>query len=227
MTEADAARTAFDKDGSVAQQIANIAKAHSVAILYGFMEACGDKRYNSVQLVKSDGQLLLHYRKTHLWGDLDRQLFTPGNTLAPVADLNGWSISTLICYDVEFPETVRALSLAGAELVLVPTALMQPWRFVAEQLVAVRAAESQVFIAYANLVGSERNTHYEGRSCIVGPDGEFLSSACASDNALLHVTLEKSSLRTTRQNLPYLHNRRPELYASLAQSGFSETTSNE
>jgi 5-aminopentanamidase len=216
ISESEAQAVAFSSEGPVAQQIADIASRHSIAILYGFIELVGKHRYNSVALVDDHGRSLLRYRKTHLWGDLDRRLFRAGEALAPVITYQGWRMSTLICYDVEFPETVRALALAGAQLVLVPTALMQPFRFVADQIIPVRAAENQVFVAYVNQVGREGDTIYEGCSTIASPSGTVLVKGPSDEGALLHTTLHASAIDSIRGELPYHRDRRPELYASLA-----------
>jgi predicted amidohydrolase len=215
MSNEDAQIAAFAKDSAIAKRIAQIARQYSIAIVYGFMELSGQQRYNSVQLIDDNGEILLHYRKTHLWGNLDQQLFSAGDKLPEVVSYKGWRLSTLICYDVEFPETVRSLALAGAQLVLVPTALMQPFRFVAEQMIAVRAAENQIFLAYANLVGQERNTIYEGRSTVADPDGNLLTSASSYKAMLLHCKLQTDTITTSRQALPYHQDRRPELYTAL------------
>ena len=213
----EAQLAAFELPGPISQQVNEIAIRHGIAILYGFMERYGEKRYNSVCLTSHTGEHLLHYRKTHLWGALDRQLFAAGDSLAPVVEYKGWRISTLICYDVEFPETVRSLALAGAQLVMVPTALMAPFRFVAEQMVPVRAAENQLYLAYANLVGQEGDTVYEGCSTLAGPDGDVLLKAPSEEEVLLHAVLRAESISNSRQQLPYHRDRRPELYAAISQ----------
>ena len=81
----------------------------------------------------------MNYRKTHLFGALDRGTFVPGDGLPEPVELDGLRLGMLICYDVEFPETVRLLALAGADCVLVPTAQMEPYDFVARSLVPARA----------------------------------------------------------------------------------------
>ena len=198
--------------GEAFERAAGICRRHRIALLYGFIERDGEVLRNTVQLIDRDGRSLARYRKTHLWGDLDRSLFEAGDDLAPLVELDGWRIGLLICYDVEFPETVRRLALEGADLVLVPTALMRPFTFVADHLVRVRAAENGVFLAYANAAGEENGLDYLGRSAIIGPDGEELARA-GERPVLLHARLEHGALRSARETLPYLRDRRAELSA--------------
>lgn len=218
IAEAAAARVALPLDGNIAKRIASVARARRIAILWATIEldADGERRWNAAILVDREGAVRLHYRKAHLWGELDRRLFAAGESLGPVIELDGWRIASCICYDVEFPETVRTLALAGAELVLVPTALMRPYRFVAETVVATRAYENQVFLAYANYCGAENDLVYEGRSSIHAPDGRSLATAPPDAPVLLHAKLSRATLVRARAELPYLRDRRPALYRSDA-----------
>ena len=212
----EAARSiAEPADGDAFERVGAICRRHRVAVLYGFIERDGEVLRNTVQLLDRDGAPLARYRKTHLWGELDRSLFVAGDDLVPLVELDGWRIGLLVCYDVEFPETVRRLALEGAELVLVPTALMSPFTFVADHLVRVRAAENGVFLAYANAVGEENGLDYVGHSAIVGPDGEDIARA-GDAPVLLHARLERSALGEARAALPYLAERRSELYTPKA-----------
>ena len=121
------------QDGPSAQRIAAIAQAAGTAILYGYPERSDDGQiYNAVQLIDAQGQRLCNYRKTHLFGDLDHSMFSAGEDDFPLVELDGWKLGFLICYDIEFPENARRLALAGAELILVPTANMIPYDFVAD-----------------------------------------------------------------------------------------------
>ena len=199
------------RDGEAFTDIAAIAKRNKLAIVYGYIEQDGNALYNSVQFIDDTGQSIGHYRKTHLWGDLDRQLFRPGDSFAPLLEYKGWKIGLLICYDVEFPETVRHLSLSGAELILIPTALMHPWDFVATHVTRVRAAENQVYLAYANYCGDENGLEYAGKSCIAGPDGDALASA-DTDETMLLATLSKHAIGAIRDSVPYHTDRRELLY---------------
>jgi len=231
---------AIESDGETTEAIAAICRQHKIAIAYGFAERGADlervqttkleaiaKRerstekegeqqyFNCAQVIDADGKIVSSYRKTHLWGELDRTLFTAGESLSAIVEINGWKVGLLICYDVEFPETSRALALAGAELILVPTGLMQPWREVAERLIPVRAYENQLYIAYCNYCGTEGDIVYEGRSCIAGPDGADLDRA-EKKPALLTATLSKDVIAECRAALPYHRDRRPELYQSIS-----------
>ena len=112
---------------------------------------------------------------------------------------------------------VRLLALAGADLVAVPTALMDPFEVVARTLVPARAVENQVFLAYANRCGQEGDLRYCGQSCVVGPDGADLVRAGRGEE-LVFADLDLDRLRAARALSPYLRDRRPELYAPLADA---------
>ena len=205
-------RLAEPADGPAARAAAAIARRHGVALLYGWPERCDDGAvYNAVQLLGADGTALAGYRKTHLFGDLDRAQFGAGDRLSPVVELGGFRLGLAICYDIEFPEVARALALAGAEAILVPTANMTPFESVARRLVPARAEESTVFVAYANYVGRESGFEYCGLSCVVAPDGSDLARAGTGEE-LLVAELERGRLDAARAQLGYLRDRRPELY---------------
>jgi predicted amidohydrolase len=192
------------------QKAAAIARRAGVALLYGYPERDGNTIYNSALLIDRNGQPLANYRKAHLYGSEEKKLFAAGDTLV-TADLGGLKIGILICYDVEFPEAVRALALAGAHLIAVPTALMEPFGLIARTVVPARAYESQVYVACAGLCGKERNLTYCGLSSIVGPDGHELARAGRNEE-LLVADIDPATLAAVRENNPILAERRPELY---------------
>ncbi|MBE1502023.1 putative amidohydrolase [Amycolatopsis lexingtonensis] len=198
-------------DGPTAQRLSALARETGVAIAYGYPESDGEHVYNSVQLVDATGRRLANYRKTHLFGDLDKAWFTPGGEAVVQAELGGLRIGLLICYDVEFPELVRAHALAGTELLVVPTALMTPYELVADTLVPARAYESQLFVAYANRCDTERELTYCGRSCVAAPTGEVLARA-GSGPELVHADVTREALAASRLENTHLADRRPELY---------------
>ena len=140
--------------GASVSEVRRAAAAAGVAILVGFCERADEGPFNSAALVERDGRVLAIHRKCHLYGATERAVFTPGDALT-MAEMDGLRLGVLVCYDFEFPEAARALALAGAELIAVPTALMAPHDVVAQSLVATRAAENQIFVAYANRTGRE------------------------------------------------------------------------
>jgi predicted amidohydrolase len=168
--------------------------------------------FNSAVLIDRDGGVLLNYRKTHLYGDLDRSAFAAGDALAAVVAIDGVRVGVLVCYDIEFPEPARQLALAGAQLIAVPTALMDPSAWIAETLVPARAAENQVFVAYCNRVGVEGDLTYVGRSCVAGPGGGDVFSAPRDEEMLLFADVEPAAIDDARSRHHYLRDRRPALY---------------
>ena len=215
----DMTQAAQPSAGDWHDEVAAVASEFDLAIVYGFPEAVGDAVdngavYNTVHWVDPGGDVRAAYRKTHLYGDLDRSMFEPGDTASAIFDVDGLNVGLLICYDVEFPETVRALALAGADLVVVPTALMEPADVVARSVVSTRALENQIFLAYANRVGQEQKLTYVGLSCVVGPDGADLARAGSGDE-LVVADLDPAMLAATRADYNQLRDRRPELYRAL------------
>ncbi|WP_285351517.1 carbon-nitrogen hydrolase family protein [Pseudomonas sp. ME-P-057] len=205
-------------DGPAAVRIAEIARAAGVAILYGYPELSSDGQvYNAVQLIDAHGVRLCNYRKTHLYGALDNAMFSAGDEHFPVVEFEGWKLGFLICYDVEFPENTRRLALAGVDLILVPTANMAPYDFVAEVTVRARAFENQCYLVYANYCGSEGEIHYCGLSSICAPDGRQIGLA-GQDEALVIAELDRESMGESKAINTYFKDRRPGFYKGLGNS---------
>ncbi|MET9325722.1 carbon-nitrogen hydrolase family protein [Tsukamurella sp. NPDC003166] len=188
-----------------------VARHHGITVVAGYPERDGDRVFNATTVIAPDGAELAHYRKTHLFGDLDRAVFAPGDELPVQFDLGGLRCGLLICYDVEFPEAVRTHAEAGTDLLLIPTGLMEPFGRIAEQVVPVRAFESQLYIAYTNHCGRERTLEYCGLSTAAGPDGEVVARA-GRDEELLTFTAAAEGLREARIANTYLRDRRTDLY---------------
>jgi 5-aminopentanamidase len=191
-------------DGGYAQAIAAIARQHNIALVYGYPEL--SRRgphgavFNAAQWISAQGERLLNYRKTHLFGELDRAQFVAAEPVATLLELNGWRIGLLICYDVEFPENTRRLALAGAELVVVPTANMANFDEVSRTIVPLQAFENRIYLAYANYVGTEGDLQYGGLSTLAGPDGSVLAQAGRQD-VLIVATLNRPDLDAVHQAL--------------------------
>ncbi|MCQ6556469.1 carbon-nitrogen hydrolase family protein [Streptomyces sp. C10-9-1] len=207
-------RLAEPADGPGAAAVAEIAVRHGLAVHYGYPERSGELVHNSAQLIGPDGTRLANYRKTHLFGCFEQEHFTPGDRPVVQAELDGVRVGLLICYDVEFPENVRAHALAGTDLLLVPTAQMHPFQFVAESVIPVRAFENQMYLAYVNRTGPEGEFEFVGLSSLAGPDGTVRARAGRGEELVVG-EVDPEFLAASRRTNPYLLDRRPGLYGSL------------
>jgi N-carbamoylputrescine amidase len=142
----------------------------------GYVAGGDDRLYNTAVLLGPTG-LLMHYRKLHLFGD-EKSAFAVGDFGLPVAQTPLGAFGLCICYDLRFVETVRALSLMGAELICVPTAWIPGFnnrRWDAEgycpqaRATLVQADLDQVFIACASQAGGSGD--FLGSSVLCDPYG--------------------------------------------------------
>lgn len=199
-------------NGPMLADVESIAKYYGIAMLIGFPELGETGHiYNSVAFIDEQGAVLNVYRKTHLYGDVDRQQFSAGSCLDTPFKFHGWTLATAICYDIEFPEVARHYAQRGVDALLVPTANMTPFDSVATRLVPARAEENGLYVAYANYTGSEGEFQYCGLSCLCGPDGEDIARA-GRDSELIFGEISLQILQARRELSPYLQGIRPELY---------------
>lgn len=191
--------------GAVAKRLGAIARENRIAIVAGFAEQEGTLIYNSALFTDGIGTNAV-YRKSHLYGDYERDVFKPGVPNSIMVELGGLRLGMLICYDVEFPENVRRLALAGADLVVVPTALPKgsSGTFIANHMIQVRAFENQVFVAYINHCGADDNFTYAGLSRIAAPDGKLLAEAPAEGETLLFAEVRPEDYAKSRAENTYL-----------------------
>jgi predicted amidohydrolase len=200
--------------GPMAAAVAGIARAHGLAIAWSWPERAGDDVFIAAEIVDRDGTVLARHRKAHLYGAGEAAAYAPGAGAPAVAELDGLRVGLLVCYDVEFPEQVRLLALAGVDLLACPTALNAPYDAVSTLLVPARAYENQLAIAYANRCGTENDLTYTGLSCLVGPDGVDLARAGRTP-VLLVGRVSAEALADARRTNTHLADRRPDLYAGL------------
>jgi 5-aminopentanamidase len=217
ITRDEVLRLAEDAGGPTEAAIAQIARRHRLAIVYGHPERAPGARaskdsastnhaYNAATMIGPDGVVRGRHRKVHLWGDLDRAQFVAGGERPAAFDFGGSRVGMLICYDVEFPEAVRSLAADGARAVLVPTANPAGAEQVQEFLVRARACENNCGVVYANYCGADDVLEYNGLSTICGPKGEVLAQADAKTEELIIADLPGESTGT------YLADRRADLY---------------
>jgi predicted amidohydrolase len=201
-------------------EVAQVAAEAGIAIVAGLPELLdGGDVANTALFVDETGAELARYRKTHLFSALDQALFVAGTGLGAPVLYRGVRIALLICYDVEFPETVRGAALQGAHVVVVPTAQMEPFAFVAETLIPVRAWENQVYVAYVNRSGEEGDLRYVGRSSIAAPSGAVLDALPpTTSTGLVLAAVDTTLVEQGQRDNPYLGDLRPELYQARRPS---------
>jgi len=198
--------------------LAEIAARHRIALVYSLPALTPEGQWQITATLLGDrGEELLTYAKVHLFGPEERKAFSPAEAAPAVVELAGVRTSLAICYDVEFPEIVRAAAARGAELLLVPSALAHGFDAVPQVLLRARALESQLTVAYANHSGAEDGCEFLGGSVIAAPDGSLLAAA-GTGTELLFAEVSAEAVRNARAVVPYLDDRRPAVYRSWEES---------
>ena len=216
--QAQARALAERADGPTLRGWAERAAAHDLVIAGGFPERGADGAlYNSAALVDPGG-LRAVYRKAHLW-DREPECFRPGDARPPVVDTPHGRIGLMVCYDLEFPEWVRAAALDGAELLCVPTNWPAEPRPDGERpmevlKVMVHAATNRMAIAACDRCGPERGVEWVSGSVIAGPDGWLLAGPPGPEPALLlaDVDLARAREKALGPRNDAHADRRPALY---------------
>lgn len=222
-SESELRSIAIMSDDDVFEDWRRLIAKKDVVVVAGFPELGSDGSfYNSAAVVGNDGVRAI-YRKNHLWDD-EKRWFTPGGVVPPVIPTEFGKLGVLICYDLEFPETVRDLAVRGAEIIAVPTNWPSSPRPNGERPpeignAMVSARLSRVFIACCDRVGTERGVGWTGGSCVVEPDGWVLAERIDRDRGLVYADVDLSLARdkSLNRNNDVLGDRRPELYGSLTE----------
>ncbi len=192
-------------DGPFARAVAGLARQHNIAVSYGFPESHKQNIYNAAICISGEGETLAVHRKRVLPPGMESTYFVTGAG-ETLFELGGLTVALIICYEAEFPEAVRNAALAGAHLVVAPTALGEAWPHVAHKVIPTRAFENGVGLVYANHAGEEAGLNYLGASCIVGPDGHDLARAGAGEE-LIAADISLEAVKAARDRLPYLRDR--------------------
>lgn len=199
------AQVAQTLDGPALCAIQHAVREHQVAVVVGLVERDNDRYYNTSVLITPEG-ILLRYRKTHLWPS-ERGDITPGERFVTVP-WNGIRVGILICYDIELPETARALAQLGADLIIVTNGNMDPYGPVHRTAIMARAQENQLFSVMVNRVGQgDDGLVFAGGSAAVDPFGRVLCEA-GRDESRHVVTLDMAQISAARADYHYLNDRR-------------------
>ena len=218
----EAAAAAISRDDPILAEWAAEAVRADVVVVGGFCER-GDhgEIHNSAAIVDATG-LRAVYRKLHLW-DGEKRLFTPGSEAPPVVDTRVGRIAVVVCYDLEFPELTRAVALAGAQLLAVPT----NWPLIPrpegerppEVVVGMAAARvNRMAVACADRLGTERGLEWTGGATIIGVDGWVAAESREPGLLVADVDLEAALDKRLTDHSDAFGDRRPELYGDLTRS---------
>lgn len=191
--------------------------------VFGLLERVGDGLCNVAVLVGSEG-VLAAYRKIHLPGlGIDR-FVTYGDRPFGVQPAGDVRVGLGICYDSAFPESMRVMTLGGAELIALPTNFPTGAEGMVSHVIRTRAMENHVYFACCNRVGEERGFRFIGQSQIVDPSGNWLARSEGTAEEILYADIDPALARDKRiVRVPGKHaihrlaDRRPEMYGPIVE----------
>ncbi|HEU4731359.1 MAG TPA: nitrilase-related carbon-nitrogen hydrolase, partial [Kofleriaceae bacterium] len=208
-----------------------LARECGVAIPTSFFERDGHHYYNSLAMIDAHGEILGVYRKSHIPdgpGYQEKFFFKPGNTGFRAFATRFGTIGVAICWDQWFPEAARAMTLAGADVLLYPTAIgsepeepeldsRDSW----QRVMIGHAVANAVGVVAANRIGVEGEgpgaiTFY-GSSFIADARGDKLAELGRDEAGVALAALDLEQIRRTRASMGFFRDRRPSLYRTLVE----------
>jgi beta-ureidopropionase len=216
-------------DGPTTQLMCGLAKELGIVLVVPmYEEEFSGVYYNTAAVIDADGTYLGKYRKHHIpqvqagppgCGFWEKYYFRPGTLGYPVFDTAFAKVGVYICYDRHFPEGARALGLAGAEIVLNPSATVAGlseylWRL--EQ--PAHAVANGYYVGAINRVGVEppwNMGEFYGQSYLVDPRGSFVAMGSRDKDEVVIGVMDREVIRDVRNTWQFFRDRRPESYESL------------
>ena len=202
--------------GRTTRVLCEFARQKKLFIVGGLAERDGNRTFNSAVLVSPDGYAG-RYRKTHLFSE-EKLWFDPGDEGFRVYDIGMCKVGIMICFDWFFPESMRVLSLMGADVICHPANLVMPF---CQDAMRTRSLENHVFAVTANRTGTEtregRSLHFTGGSQITGLDGGILLHAGEDSEEVqtMEITPEPARNKNINDYNDLFADRRPGFYADL------------
>ena len=212
-------------DGETIKFLSQIANENKIYLVGGSIPeaaetAQGKKIFNSSFFFNQQGELIARHRKVHLF-DIDIEggiSFRESDTLGrgehiTIAGTKWCDMGLAICYDMRFPELMRAMVLNGAKVILIPAAFNTTtgpahW----ETTIKARAVDNQAFVVAASPARNlEAGYHAYGHSIVVDPWGEILAEAGTGEE-IIYADIDLERVATIRRQLPLLKHRRTDLY---------------
>ncbi|HLW74022.1 MAG TPA: carbon-nitrogen hydrolase [Gammaproteobacteria bacterium] len=224
--------------GPSTQELGAVAKELGVVIVASLFERRAPGIYhNTAAVLEKDGSLAGIYRKMHIPDDpgyYEKFYFTPGDLGFHPIQTSVGKLGVLVCWDQWYPEGARLMALAGAELLLYPTAI--GWVEEDDQAEQARQRDAWITIQRAhavanglpvlvsNRIGFEKDPadvgggiNFWGSSFVAGPQGEILAQADASSPTVLVANVDLGRSEAVRRIWPYLRDRRIDFYSELAK----------
>jgi predicted amidohydrolase len=203
--------------GPMTELFSSRARELGVVVVLNLFERDGDHCYDCSPVIDADGTLLGRTRMVHITEYAcfhEQGYYTPGDTGVPVYDTAVGRIGIAICYDRHYPEYMRALGLAGADLVLVPQAgAVGEWPDgLYEAEMRVTAFQNGYWVALCNRVGEEDCLSFAGESFVCDPDGLVTARAVCGEEATLLAEIDPERAEQSHARTLFLRDRRPELY---------------
>jgi N-carbamoylputrescine amidase len=218
--------------------LAATAKRLSVVIVGSLFERRAPGLYhNTAVVLEKDGTLAGKYRKMHIPDDpgyYEKFYFAPGDLGFPPIDSPAGRLGVLVCWDQWYPEAARLMALAGADLLLYPTAIgwnpdddedeRQRQREAWITVQRGHAVANGLPVLACNRIGHEPDPSpnssgilFWGSSFAVGPQGEFLAQANTSDTQVLMVEIDRERSEQVRRIWPFLRDRRIDAYQGITR----------
>lgn len=215
-------RWAEPLDGPTNSLMAELSAQHGITIVSSIFEAAATPGvYHNTAVTLHEGRPVHTYRKSHLpFSNAfpEKFYFRPGSEPPGAVPCGPATVGTIICYERHFPELGRLAALAGAEVLAVPVACAsRPTREVFQLELRAQAVFNELFVVCANRVGEESGKQYYGTSGIYGPDGTTLAQGSGDTPEVVLATVDLDAVRERRHVLPFLRDRRPDLYGRLAE----------
>lgn len=209
---ANASRHASGLNQGLLVEVSSLARRLGMFIIGSTLVSTPSKKIsNTLTVFAPDGNILAHYSKIHLFRLMDEdQYLTAGNEIQMV-DLPFGKAGLAVCYDLRFPELFRSQSLAGAEMIFLPSEWPHPRLSHWQTLVKARAIENQVFVFACNRVGSDSDNDFFGHSMIVNPWGDVLVEGSGRVELLTQV-IDMDMVVEARRKIPIFRDRRPDVY---------------
>jgi beta-ureidopropionase len=206
--------------GPTTELFSGLAKEAGVVTVLNLFERDGGRTYDSSPVIDADGRLLGVTRMVHIMegpGFHERGYYTPGNRESLLFQTAVGRIGVAICYDRHFPEYMRALSLLGAELVVIPQAgSVEEWpEGLFEAEVRTAAFQNGYYAALVNRVGQEEVLEFAGESFVADPDGLVIARAPRGVDAILYADCDFRKNKRSHARRHFLLDRRPSVYKKL------------